>query len=40
MNDKRNYIKITLTALAIISIIMLIYVLSPIPELNLAGSPG
>lgn len=35
MNDKRNYVLKTLTALTILGLLMLFYVLSPIPVLHL-----
>lgn len=35
MNDKRDYIKMTLAMLTILGILMLFYILSPIPVLHL-----
>ena len=35
MNDKRNYIKMTLAALTVLGIMVLFYLLSPIPALQL-----
>ncbi len=38
MNDKRDYIKMTLAALAIIGGMLLFYTLTPIPVLHLGAS--
>lgn len=35
MNDKRNYIKMTLAALTLLGLLMLFALLSPIPALQL-----
>ena len=35
MNDKLNYIKMTLAALTVLGLLLLFYSLSPIPSLNL-----
>lgn len=38
MNDKRDYMKMTLAALAIIGGMLLFYTLTPIPVLHLGAS--
>ena len=38
MNDKRDYIKMTLAALAIIGGMLLFYTLTPIPVLHFGAS--
>ena len=36
MNDKRNYIKMALTAMTILGVLLLFYLLSPIPAVHLS----